>query len=197
MASDGPTAPTLLGRHPLSSNPSIDFSAPGVDPVSIRVLRALVDQPDADVRMLADQLDLPRTRMRAALGDLEREQLAVQTDSDRWAPMPPRSGLGMLLARRRAELSAWEGYARELQDAWTTSGRGHADGHVELLTAPEQVGAVYAQLLENSTREVVHLAKPPYVDSPTRPAGSAADTSVLQPSLSLRSVYDSSGFTDP
>jgi DNA-binding CsgD family transcriptional regulator len=179
------------------SDPPDETPTPGVDPVAVQVLRMLVDRPSADVRALADELDLPEPRLRAALSDLERDQLAVRTGTHGWAAMPPRTGLGMLLERRRAELASWEQYARELQEAWSTAFRGHADGQVELLTAPEQVGAAYAQLLETSTREVLHLAKPPYVDSPARPAGSAANTSVLQPSLSLRSVYDSAGFTDP
>jgi len=181
----------------MSSRRSDGRLAPGADPIAVRVLRALVSRPNADVPALADELNLPEPRLRATLGDLEREQLAVRTGPDRWDAMPPRSVLGLLLDRRRAELAAWEQYARELRDAWATTGRGRAEGQVELLTTPEQVGAVYAQLLETSTREVLHLAKPPYVDSPERPAGSAADTSVLQPNLSLRSVYDSAGFTDP
>jgi DNA-binding CsgD family transcriptional regulator len=178
-------------------HPPDETPAPGVDPIAVQVLRALVDRRHADVRALAEELDLPEFRLRAALSDLERDQLAVRAGTDGWAAMPPRTGLGMLLDRRRAELASWEQYARELQEAWSTSWRGHADGQVELLTTPEQVGAVYAQLLEASTVEVLHLAKPPYVGSSERPAGSAADSSVLQPSLSLRSVYDSAGFTDP
>lgn len=181
----------------MPSKPSEDGPAPGADSVAVRVLRALVGRPYSDVRTLADELDLPESRLHAALSDLEHDQLAVRTGGDGWAAMPPRTGLGMLLERRRAELASWEQYARELQEVWSTAWRGHAEGQVELLVAPEQVGAVYAQLLETSTREVLHLAKPPYVDSPARPAGSAADTSVLQPSVSLRSVYDSAGFTDP
>lgn len=179
------------------SNPPDEAPAPGVDPVAVQVLRVLANRRYADVRTLAEDLDLPESRLRAALSDLERDQLAVPAGPDRWAAMPMMTGIGMLLDRRRAELSAWEQYARELREAWSASWRGNADGQVELLSTPEQVGAVYAQLLEASTLEVLHLAKPPYVGSPERPAGSAADTSVLQPTLSLRSVYDSAGFTDP
>ncbi|WP_051366966.1 helix-turn-helix transcriptional regulator [Hamadaea tsunoensis] len=179
------------------SNTPDEAPPPGVDPVAIQVLRVLAERRYADVHALADELDLPESRLRTALSDLERDQLAVRTGTDGWAAMPMRTGLGTLLDRRRAELASWEQYARELQETWSASRQGHADGQVELLSTPEQVGAVYAQLLEASTLEVLHLAKPPYVGSPERPAGSAADTSVLQPSLSLRSVYDSAGFTDP
>jgi DNA-binding CsgD family transcriptional regulator len=172
-------------------------AARSADPIGVRVLRALINHPNVDLRVLAEELHLPETRLRAALGELERDQLVVRTQPARWAAMPPRSGLGMLLDRRRAELLTWEQYASELQDAWSSAGEGNSDGQVELLAGPEQVGGIYAQLLETSTSEVLHLAKPPYVDSAARPAGSAADTSVLDPRLSLRSVYDSAGFTDP
>lgn len=184
----------------MSDKPPLDRPVLGFDPHAAAVLRLLVGRDHADETTIADALDLTAAELAVALAVLERDRLVVRSDRTpgRWAALPPRSALGLLLARRRSELASWEQYVEELQDEYSAvSERAGSSRHLEVLTGAEQVSTVYTQLLESSTREVLHLAKPPYIDSSEHPAGSAADDAVLNPGLELRSVYDSSGFTDP
>ncbi|WP_312034244.1 helix-turn-helix transcriptional regulator [Actinoplanes sp. TBRC 11911] len=107
----------------------------------------------------------------------------------RWAAAPPRPSLGALLARRRAELARVE----DLVDRMLEEHAGpRATDMVEVLTSADEVPARYAQLLSESSSEVLHLAKPPYVT-----AGSASDEAVgVASGLRMRSVYETEGFTD-
>lgn len=170
----------------------------GFDPAAVQVLRLLVTQADADEPTIAQTLGLTTLELRAALATLERDQLAVRVDvaEDRWAALPPRAALSTLLARRRTELASWEQHVDELEADYVAALGRRAQAHYfETVLEPEQVGAVYAQLLESATTEVLHLVKPPYVESSGRPAGSGADVP-LHPGLALRSVYERSGFPD-
>ncbi|MQY16156.1 hypothetical protein SRB5_63490 [Streptomyces sp. RB5] len=176
--------------------PTADETLPGFDPVAARVLRHLVRHGETDEPAAAGALGLTPAAVRDALGLLERDQLVVRT-GDRWAALPPRSGLATLLARRRAELAGWERHIDALDaEYWSAGERREPAGMTEYISGPDQVAAVYAQLLGSATREILHLAKPPYVASPAHPAGSGAHAE-LAPGLRMRSVYDTSGFDDP
>jgi DNA-binding CsgD family transcriptional regulator len=61
-----------------------------------------------------------------------------------------------------------------------------------VLKSEEEVPARYRQLLADSSFEVLHLAKPPYVSAGPASAGPVGVT----PGVRLRSVYETDGFTD-
>ncbi|MEV7983045.1 hypothetical protein [Streptomyces sp. NPDC086519] len=85
----------------------------------------------------------------------------------------------------------------QLHEIYDEAARPQASHLVAVLDDSEEVAARYAHLLKGSIREVLHLAKPPYV---TRPAGAPGHGDAAQPGfrqgLRLRSVYDTEGFTD-
>ncbi|WP_425955294.1 helix-turn-helix transcriptional regulator [Xylanimonas sp. McL0601] len=169
---------------------------PGFDPVAAQVLKLLVSQADADEPTIAETLGATVPELRAALAALERDRLVVRVEGtvDRWAALPPRAALSTLLAQRRTELARWEQHVDQLEDDYLSAiGRRARAPHVEAVVKPEQVGAVYEQLLQGATSEILHLARPPYVSSTQRPAGSAADIP-LQPGVTERSIYERSSF---
>ncbi|MGW3739954.1 hypothetical protein ACWD62_04910 [Streptomyces sp. NPDC005146] len=127
----------------------------------------------------------------------------------RWSAGPPRSTLGPLLAQRRQELARAELYMERLHEAYrSASHRRITSDLFGVVESAEQVGVRYAQLLASSRREVLHLAKPPYVT----PSGQIGHTSKLTafadvsdappPEVAVpdgvrfRSVYDTDGMTD-
>jgi DNA-binding CsgD family transcriptional regulator len=168
----------------------------GFDPVAVQVLKLLVAQADADEPTIVETLGITNLELRAALATLERDRLIVRVEgaADRWAALPPRAALSTLLAQRRTELAQWEQHVDELEEDYLAALGHRAEGqHVEVVHEPEQVGAVYEQLLQSATTEILHLARPPYVSSTERPAGSAADVP-LQPGIVQRSVYERASF---
>ncbi|PSL08411.1 regulatory LuxR family protein [Haloactinopolyspora alba] len=174
--------------------------AAGLDPNAIDVLRFLIGRSDAAEPAIAEALDLDHRSLRTALRALEQVQLVVRVGapaSASWVALPPRAGLTSLLARRRAELAQWEVYVDELENEYrASSDRRATTGMLEVVTGGEVVSEVYAHLLASSRDEVLHLAKPPYVESASRPAGSATYLE-LTPDVRMRSVYDADGFTEP
>ncbi|MEU3979066.1 LuxR C-terminal-related transcriptional regulator [Streptomyces sp. NPDC026672] len=166
----------------------------GLDALSGRVLEYLVGHASADSRAVADAVGASGEEAEAALRTLEEAFLVVPVAGHppRWKAGPPRSSLGALLARRRAELARAELYMEQLHEVYdVAAGPRHL---VEVLEDGGEVGARYAQLLKASTEEILHLAKPPYVTgSADEPAGRAPE---FRPGIRLRSVYDTEGFTD-
>ncbi|HET6479245.1 MAG TPA: helix-turn-helix transcriptional regulator [Actinoplanes sp.] len=63
---------------------------------------------------------------------------------------------------------------------------------VEVLKSEDEVPARYCQLLAESSSEVLHLAKPPYVTDASASVGAVGVT----PGVRMRSVYETDGFTD-
>ncbi|MEV4535871.1 helix-turn-helix transcriptional regulator [Asanoa sp. NPDC049518] len=63
---------------------------------------------------------------------------------------------------------------------------------VEVLKSDDEVPARYRQLLTESSFEVLHLAKPPYVTGASASAGALG----VKPGVRMRSVYETDGFAD-
>ncbi|SDS81369.1 regulatory protein, luxR family [Actinoplanes derwentensis] len=108
----------------------------------------------------------------------------------RWAAAPPRSSLGALLARQRAELARAEDLVERLFETHEAVSGPRSTGVVEVLSNADEVPARYRQLLTESSSEVLHLAKPPYVTS------ASAETVAVAPEVRMRSVYETDGLTD-
>ncbi|MET8948598.1 helix-turn-helix transcriptional regulator [Streptomyces sp. NPDC004542] len=190
------------------------WAGTGLDALSGRVLEYLVSHAPADCPTVAAAVGAPREEVRTALRSLEDALLVVPIAGrpPRWKAGPPRLSLGALLARRRAELARAELYMEQLHDIYDLAVRRQAPHLVEVLEDNEEVAARYAYLLKGSTREVLHLAKPPYVTGAsaasgvsgttgaTGLAGAPAQGQAAQPEfregIRLRSVYDTEGFTD-
>ncbi|MQY14814.1 hypothetical protein SRB5_49900 [Streptomyces sp. RB5] len=176
----------------LTTNP---WAAAGLDPLAGRVLEYLVTVPSADVTETAAAVGATQAEARTALRLLADASLALRTDGDepRWAAGPPRSSLGAVLGRRRAELARAEGLVERLQDMYETVSAPRTARLVEVLEREEEVAVRYAQLLKATSTELLHLAKPPYVTGPHGPA----DGFPVPDGLRMRSVYETDGFTNP
>ncbi|MEU3182965.1 LuxR C-terminal-related transcriptional regulator [Streptomyces sp. NPDC006923] len=194
----------------MDSSSDAAWGAVGLAPLTGRILEHLIGRPVLTEDEIASAVEYPAEEIGEALRALESEHLVVRTGirPSRWAAGPPRSTLGALLARRRQELARTELYMERLQEAYrSVPSRRVTSDLFEVVESPDQVAARYAQLLASSKREVLHLAKPPYLrrsPSPVR-AGTepGADPRPVpdpdpQPpeGVRLRSVYDSDGFTD-
>ncbi|MCX4761567.1 LuxR C-terminal-related transcriptional regulator [Streptomyces sp. NBC_01275] len=175
------------------------WAGTGLDALGSRVLEYLVGHASASSRTVADAVGAPLEDVETALRSLEDALLVIPIAGrpPRWKAGPPRSSLGSLLARRRAELAQAELYMEQLHEIYDLAARPQAPHLVEVLDDNEEVAARYAHLLKGSTHEVLHLAKPPYV---TGPASASGHGDAAQPEfregLRLRSVYDTEGFTD-
>jgi DNA-binding CsgD family transcriptional regulator len=85
----------------------------------------------------------------------------------------------------------------QLNEVYESVSRPQAGNLVEVLEHQEEVTARYAYLLKGSTREVLHLAKPPYVTGSVQMSDDAGPAQApVQEGVRLRSVYDTEGFTD-
>ncbi|MFF7987449.1 LuxR C-terminal-related transcriptional regulator [Streptomyces sp. NPDC007901] len=171
----------------------------GLDALSGRVLEYLVGHASASSPTVAAAVGASPDEVERALRSLEDALLVIPiTDRPpRWKAGPPRSSLGSLLARRRAELAQAELYMEQLHEIYDSAARPHAPHLVEVLEDNEEVAARYAHLLKGSTHEVLHLAKPPYVTGPTAASGQGGTAQPqYRDGIRLRSVYDTEGFTD-
>lgn len=177
----------------------------GVDtPSAVRVLEYLVARDGADETEIAQAMGLDPDELRRALATLEGNGLAVRLPvvpgvlaGARWAALPPRSALTTLLARRRLEVALWELHADGLERAYQRStGRAGTPGLVETVVGAPQVGSLYWHLMETATHEVLHLARPPYLQ-PTPALLDQVERPAMSSAVQLRSVYESATFTDP
>lgn len=175
--------------------PDSPWAAVGLDAISGRVLEYLVGAQSADAAAIADAAEISPREAEEALRRLEGALLVMRLDGQpvRWAASPPRSSLGAMLARRRAELAAAEGILERLQEAYEAMSGPRAAHLIEMLEREEEVSARYTQLLKQSSVEVLHLAKPPYLTGADVSSGELGVVAGVR----LRSVYETDGFTDP
>lgn len=173
-------------------------------PPAVRVLDHLVGQGATDEAGLATAVGLGPAEVRDALAVLDRDGLAVRVPAapgeapgERWTALPPRSVLTTLLARRRLEIAVWELHADHLEKTYQeATGQAGDTALVDVVVGAQEVGALYWHLMETATHEVLHLARPPYLQ-PTPELLDEVDRPAMSPSVELRSVYESATFTDP
>lgn len=171
-------------------------------PPTVRVLDHLAGRDAAAAAQIAEAVGLPAAEVRAALTALERDGLVVPVPTGpgrprRWSALPPRAVLTTLLARRRLEIAVWELHADHLERAYQEgTGQAGDTALVDVVVGAEQVGALYWHLMETATHEVLHLARPPYLQ-PTPEKLGEVDRPAMSPTVELRSVYESATFTDP
>ncbi|WP_419702920.1 helix-turn-helix transcriptional regulator [Promicromonospora sp. NFX87] len=171
-------------------------------PPAVRVLEHLVGRDAADEPTVTEATGLDDATVRTALTTLERDRLVVRVpspggDGTRWAALPPRSVLTTLLARRRLEVALWEVHLDELERAYQEStGQADPTGLVDVVLGTQQVSSMYWHLMETATHEVLHLARPPYLQ-PTTQLLDQVDRPPMDPGVQMRSVYESATFTDP
>ncbi|MFF4897983.1 LuxR C-terminal-related transcriptional regulator [Streptomyces sp. NPDC001068] len=159
-----------------------------------RVLEQLVGLPATSARALSEAAGVSVAQTEQALRRLEERALAVRTGDrpERWVASPPRVSVGTLLARRRSELARAEELAEQIYAAYDAASGPRSAHLVELLTDESEVAARYTGLLRDSALEVLHLAKPPYVTA----HGDPGDEPAVGAGVSLRSVYETGGFSD-
>ncbi|PUB29815.1 regulatory LuxR family protein [Promicromonospora sp. AC04] len=173
-------------------------------PPAVRVLEYLVGRDVADEAAVAEGVGLSTDELRAALSALERDRLVVRVPDapgrptgERWTALPPRSVLTTLLAQRRLEIAVWELHVDDLERAYQEStGQAGGTALVDVVVGVQQVGALYWHLMETATQEVLHLARPPYLQ-PTPELLGQVNRPAMSPAVELRSVYESATFTDP
>ncbi|WP_181802517.1 helix-turn-helix transcriptional regulator [Streptomyces shenzhenensis] len=170
------------------------WSGTGLDPLTGRVLEHLVTVAAADAAEVAAAAEVSAADAERALRHLTDTSLAVRIDGPvtRWAAGPPRTSLGVLLARRRAELARAEGLVERLHTVYETVSGARSAHLVELLEREDEVSARYGQLLKGCVAEVLHLAKPPYVTG----SGVDAGGPEVADGVRMRSVYETGGFSD-
>ncbi|MFI2362477.1 LuxR C-terminal-related transcriptional regulator [Promicromonospora sp. NPDC019610] len=171
-------------------------------PPTVRVLDHLVGRDAVPEAGIAAAVGLAAADVRAALTTLEADGLVVRVSpgpgrSRRWSALPPRSVLTTLLARRRLEIAVWELHADHLEKTYQeATGQAGDTALVDVVVGAEQVGALYWHLMETATHEVLHLARPPYLQ-PTPELLDEVDRPTMSPTVELRSVYESATFIDP
>ncbi|WP_423464394.1 LuxR C-terminal-related transcriptional regulator [Promicromonospora sp. MS192] len=170
-------------------------------PPPVRVLHHLAGRGEVDEAEIARALGLGIDEVRGALAALERDRLVVRVSAPgdpaggRWTAFPPRSVLTRLLAQRRLELAVWELHVDEIERSYQVStGQVAGTGLVDVVVGAQQVSALYWQLMETATHEVLHLARPPYLKVTPETQG---ERPAMDPAVTMRSVYESSTFTDP
>jgi DNA-binding CsgD family transcriptional regulator/sugar-specific transcriptional regulator TrmB len=175
------------------------WAGTGLDPLAGRVLEYLVGHPSVDSSAVAEAVGTSAEEAERVLRTLQEELLVIRVAEQppRWKAAPPRSSLGPLLARRRSELARTELYMEELHELYRSVADQQAPHLVEVLEHADEVNARYWHLLKGSSREVLHLAKPPYVTEPADESGfrEAARAAIAEGVL-LRSVYEADSFTD-
>ncbi|MFJ8009554.1 helix-turn-helix transcriptional regulator [Streptomyces fagopyri] len=159
-----------------------------------QLLEHMAGSPPADLASLAQTAGVSTQQAERALQRLEEASLVIRVAGPpaRWTASPPRSSLGGLLARRRTELARAEELAERLYAAYEAVSAPRTAHLVEVLERGEETAARYAQLLQSSNAEVLHLAKPPYVTADQ----SSSVAPEVAPGVRLRSVYETEGFTD-
>jgi DNA-binding CsgD family transcriptional regulator len=172
----------------------VPWSVTGLDPLAGRVLEHLVAVRSADRDEMASAAGVSPSEAERALARLAESALALRIGgtAPRWAAAPPRTSLGALLARRRAELARAEDLVVRLSEAHEAVSGPRATDMVEVLTSEDEVPARYRQLLMGSSVEVLHLAKPPYVTG----SATSAETVEVMSGVRMRSVYETDGFSD-
>lgn len=172
-------------------------------PPTVRVLDHLVGRDAVPEAEIAAAVGLDAADVRAALTALDADGLVVRVPapgrsrSRHWSALPPRSVLTTLLARRRLEIAVWELHADHLEKAYQeATGQAGDTALVDVVVGAEQVGALYWHLMETATHEVLHLARPPYLQ-PTPELLDEVDRPAMSPTVELRSVYESATFIDP
>ncbi|MGW7285080.1 helix-turn-helix transcriptional regulator [Streptomyces sp. NPDC054847] len=178
----------------MQANTDDPWSVTGLDPMAGKVLEHLVTVPSADVTEVAAALGVSPAEADRVLGHLAASALVLKTDAapPRWAAGPPRSSLGALLARRRAELDRAESMVARLHEVYEVVSAPRAGHLVEVLQSAGEVSVRYGQLLKASTGELLHFSKPPYVTGLTV----TPEDLGLPPAVRMRSVYETDGFTD-
>ncbi|GHE72536.1 transcriptional regulator [Streptomyces spiralis] len=174
--------------------PDSPWSAAGLDATGGRVLEHLVGTRSADTATVAEAAGISPGEAEKALRRLADALLVIRLDGRpaRWAASPPRSSLAALLARRRAQLTEAEVALERLQEKYEATSGPRAAHLMEVLEHEEEVSARYTQLLKQSSVEVLHLAKPPYLTGSQVFAGELG----VAAGVRLRSVYETDGFTD-
>jgi DNA-binding CsgD family transcriptional regulator len=171
-----------------------------------RVYRALVGHPGASVGELAAAAELGEARVRAALAELQDEQLVVMVchpSDDRppcWEALPPLQVLDVLLHRdavRRAdlrqagaELDRLYRFARVRDTGWY--------GALEVITGTADVLAAMRRLQASARRELRVIDVPPYTGS----SDYYQEQEVIQRArmaagITYRVIYGGEAYDDP
>ncbi|MFE3263667.1 LuxR C-terminal-related transcriptional regulator [Streptomyces sp. NPDC059215] len=170
------------------------WSGMGLDPNEGRLLEHLVSVPAADTATLAKATGIPDQDVEAALQRLEQALLVRRSNglTPQWAASPPRPSVGARLAHRRVALARAEELVERLHTAYEATTSPRTSPLLEVLEHQDEVAARYVQLLQGSTTEVLHLAKPPYVT----PKHSEHTQPGVPDGVELRSVYETGTLTD-
>jgi len=145
---------------------------------------------------LAAQAGIPRQRIYDVLGSLVQRGLAHDLPGrvTRYSATDPGTAIDGLIGAQRRELdelaSQAEDLAASLRPTWT---RGQDEtaplDYVEVLRDPAMLSTRLQELVQEATRELLTLAKPPYALEDD-PAGLAATRRIAEAGGDVRCVYE-------
>ncbi|GAB3984940.1 helix-turn-helix domain-containing protein [Plantactinospora veratri] len=169
----------------------------GLTAVEESAYLALIRQGGARLVDLADRLGLSETRVRRAVGVLEREGFVHRTPppAERVVPVPPDLAVEQLIRRRYAELEL----TREAAHRLAAEARGRASNRrteelIEIVSGRAAVGRAFERVQRSARQEMRVLVAPPYA-IPTSVNTTQLDREAA--GVSYRAVYDSSALDDP
>ncbi|MDI5970655.1 helix-turn-helix transcriptional regulator [Streptomyces sp. SL13] len=175
-----------------------------LDSVAKSVYLAMVAQPHADVRKLAEQLDESDGSVNRALEQLSELSLVAPGDAATgWMPVEPEVGLTAMLARQQADLARrqlqFEDSRLEVARLLAAHGsrpQGHVPG-VEWLSGESAVWKRVAELADGCEEETLSLGPTERLSQTVIDASRPVDESLLLRGIRSRSILLDSARSDP
>lgn len=168
----------------------------GVTTFDERVYRVLLREHAASATDLAAKLADTSTRVRRSLSRLEAHGLARRTESRRWAPVGPRTGLAALFQQRQAAIQAESAALDEAMAELTRDYVGgemqrHSAEAIEVITGADQIYRRALDLWHSATHEILTFDKPPYASQQAATDYDVieAEAPLLKRGVKLRGIY--------
>jgi len=161
----------------------------GVEPPDEQAYRALLAAPGSTVAELAADLGRPEPDVLASTERLESLGLLRSTSDlpPRLVPARPDVAIGVLVARRRAELDQVQAEARTMLSELRAPERYRPENLVEVIVGQDAIAARFGQLLEGTSQELLVLDRPPYA-SGSEESDKTVRT-LLSEGVTVRGIY--------
>lgn len=172
----------------------------GLTSYEAKAYTALIRRGTSTAAQVARLGGLPRQRVYDVLAGLVEKGLAtvVPGQTARYVAEPPDVALSRLLGSHRRQLEELERQAGELTEDLLrefAAGREHTSplDFIEVLREPGAVAERWDELQRETEREILVLAKPPYV----RPAQDNAVGLAMAGRYTTRCIYEFAAYDDP
>ncbi|WP_412543613.1 helix-turn-helix domain-containing protein [Longispora sp. K20-0274] len=169
----------------------------GLGDVDSAVYLRLLAVPRADLPELAAALDLPGTRVGAALDALTDAGLVTRLAGEpaRYVPAPPDLAIDALALRRQAALDGLRATARDLGREMVPAPPGGPSGLVEVIEGDGAVLHQLARLQLGAQREVAIVDCPPYLLG--QPQDNDEQRQVMRRGVRYRAIYHAPVLQEP